>query len=69
MPEPAELADAADDLGREASLALVLVDDRRDLGEHEVADRVAQEDVLRGEVEVHDPERTPDSTSRTPVLA
>ena len=30
--EPAELADAPDDLGREAPLALVLVDDRRDLG-------------------------------------
>ena len=30
--EPAELADAPDDLGREAALALVLVDDRRDLG-------------------------------------
>ena len=45
--EPADLADALDDLGREAALTLVLVDDRRDLGEHEVADRVAQEDVLR----------------------
>ena len=56
--EPAELADAAHDLGREASLALVLVDDRRDLGEHEVADRLAEQGVLRGEVEVHEPERT-----------
>ena len=51
--EPAELADPPDDLDREASRALVLVDDRRDLGEHEVADRVAQEDVFRGEIEVH----------------
>ena len=48
-----------DDLGREAPVALVLVDDRRDLGDHEVADRVAQQDVLGREVEVHDPERTP----------
>jgi hypothetical protein len=30
--EPAELADLRDDLGREAPFALVLVDDRRDLG-------------------------------------
>ena len=30
--QPAELADPPDDLGREAPLALVLVDDRRDLG-------------------------------------
>ena len=51
--EPAELADAADDLDRKASLALVLVDDRRDLGQHEVADRVAQEGVLGRQVEVH----------------
>ena len=54
--EPAELADAPDDLGREAALALVLLDDRRDLGRHEVADRVAQQRVLRREVEVHRPE-------------
>ena len=45
--QPAELADAPDDLGREAPLAFVLVDDRRDLGQHEVADRVAEQDVLR----------------------
>ncbi len=51
--EPAELADAADDLDREASLALVLVDDGCDLGEHEVTDRVAQEGVLGRQVEVH----------------
>ena len=56
MPEPAELADPPDDVGREASLALVLLDDRRDLGLHEVPDRVAQQRVLRGEVEVHRPE-------------
>ena len=56
--EPAELADAPDDLDGEASLALVLVDDRRDLGEHEVADRVAQQRVLGREVEVHGRERT-----------
>ena len=68
--EPAELADAPDDLGREAPRALVLVDDRRDLGHHEVADGVAQEDVLRREVEVHPPERTTrHSAPRTPVLA
>ena len=57
--EPAELADPADDLGREAALALVLVDDRRDLGDHEVADRVAQQVVLGGEVEVHAPSVPP----------
>ena len=57
--EPAELADAPDDLDREAALALVLLDDRRDLGRHEVADRVAQQRVLRGEVEVHRPSLPP----------
>ena len=31
--EPAHLAEAADDLDREAALALVLLDDRRDLGD------------------------------------
>jgi hypothetical protein len=56
--QPAELTDPAHDLGREASLAFVLVDDGRDLGQHEVADRLAEQRVLRGEVEVHDPERT-----------
>ena len=52
------------DLDREASLALVLVDDRGDLGQHEVPDRVAQEDMLRGEVEVHRSERTTGTTAR-----
>ena len=51
--EPAELADASDDLDREAASSLVLVDDRRDLGQHEIADGVAQEGVLGREVEVH----------------
>ena len=51
--QPAELADAADDLDREPSLALVLVDDRCDLGQHEVADGVAQQGVFGREVEVH----------------
>ena len=51
--EPAELADPAHDLDREAPLALVLVDDRRDLGRHEVADRVAEQLVLGREVEIH----------------
>ena len=51
--EPAHLAEALDDLDREAPLAFVLVDDRGDLVDHEVADRRAQEGVLRGEVEVH----------------
>ena len=52
-PEPAELADPTDDLDREASIALVLVDDRRDFGRHEVADRVAQQLMLGRQVEVH----------------
>ena len=51
--EPAHLAEPADDLDREAARALVLVDDRGDLGAHELADRVAEEDVLGREVEVH----------------
>ena len=73
--EPAQLADAPDDLDREATLALVLLDDRRDLGDHEVADRVAQQRVLRRQVQVHGREPTshvparPDSASRAPVLA
>ena len=46
--QPAELADPPHDVGREASLALVLLDDRRDLGLHEVADGVTQQRVLRG---------------------
>ena len=37
--EPAHLAESADDVDREAVLPLVLVDDRRDLLLHEVADR------------------------------
>ena len=64
--EPAHLAEAADDLDREATLALVLVDDRRDLLDHEVADRRAQERVLGGEVEVHARER---STGPAPCVA
>ena len=51
--EPAHLAEAPDDVDREAPLALVLVDDRRDLLDHEVADRRAQQGMLGGEVEVH----------------
>jgi hypothetical protein len=54
--QPAELADPPHDIGREASPALVLLDDRRDLGLHEVPDGVTQQRVLRGEVEVHRPE-------------
>jgi hypothetical protein len=56
--EPAELADAAHDLGRESPLAFVLIDDRRDLGGHELADRVAEQGVLGPEVVVHRPEPT-----------
>ena len=56
--EPAELTDPAHDLGWESPRPLVLVDDRRHLGDHEIADRVAQEDMLRREVEVHRPEGT-----------
>ena len=55
-PEPAKLPDPSDDVRREAALALMLLDDRRDLGLHELPDRVAQQHVLRGEVEVHRPE-------------
>jgi hypothetical protein len=51
--EPARLAELLDDLDGEAPLALVLVDDRRDLLRHEVADRGAEELVLAREVEVH----------------
>ena len=57
-PEPAELADAPHDVGRESTLPFVLLDDRRHLGEHEVADRVAEQDVLGGKVEVHRAEPT-----------
>src|SRR4029079_2851374 len=57
--QPAELADASDVLDRETTLALVLVDDRGDLGQHEVADGVAQQGVFGREVEVHGGERTP----------
>ena len=52
-PKPAELADPPNDLARKAPLTLVLVDDRRDLPDHEVADRVAQQLVLGGEIQVH----------------
>ena len=52
-PEPAQLADPAHDLGREAPRALVLVDDRRDLLGHERADGVPQQDVVGREIEVH----------------
>ena len=58
MPEPAHLAEAADDVDREAARPLVLVDDRRDLLDHEVADRLAEQGVLRREIEVHRPEST-----------
>src|SRR5258705_10881718 len=51
--QPAELADAGDDLDRKAPLTLVAVDDRGDLGEHEITDGVAQEHGFRGEGEVH----------------
>ena len=53
--QPAHLAEASDDLDREAALALVLVDDGRDLLDHEVADRPAEQLVLGREVEVHGP--------------
>ena len=57
-PKPAEFADALDDLRREAPRPFVCIDDRRYLGHHEVPDRLAQEHVFRGEVQVHDSERT-----------
>ena len=69
MPEPADLADAADDLDREPALALVLLDDRRDLGQHEVADRVAEQRVFGGQVEVHRPRAYHRSRTTVPVLA
>ena len=56
--EPAHLAQPADDLDREAVLSLVLLDDRRDLVLHEVADRRPEQLVLRREVQVHRPEPT-----------
>ena len=37
---------------------LVLVDDRLDLLDHEVADRLAEQGVLGREIEVHRPEST-----------
>ena len=46
--EPAELADPTHDLAREAPFALVLLDDRRDLREHEIADGVTQQGVFGG---------------------
>ncbi len=51
--EPAHLADPAHDLDREAPLPLVLVDQRRDLGLHEVADGAPEQLVLGRKVEVH----------------
>ena len=51
--QPAHRAQAVDDRTREAPRLLVLVDDRSDLGHHEIADGFAQERVLRREVEVH----------------
>ena len=56
--EPAHLAEPPDDLDRELVLPLVLLDDRRDLLLHEVADRRSEQLVLRGEVQVHRRERT-----------
>ena len=53
-----------DDLDREAPLALVLVDDRGDLVDHEVADRRAQQGVLGREVEVHARERSTGPAAR-----
>ena len=44
---------------RESVGPLVLVDDGRDLGLHEVADGVAEEDVLGREIEVHRPSVAP----------
>jgi hypothetical protein len=68
--EPAEFTDAADDLGREPALALVLVDVGRYLCRHEVADGFAEQRVLLGEVEVHRPEPTIGrNVPRAPVLA
>ena len=52
-PEPAERTEPVDDPARETSRLLVLVDLRRDLADHEIPDRLAEEGVLRGEVEVH----------------
>jgi hypothetical protein len=65
--KPAHLAETPDDIDRKAPRPLVLVDDGRHLVGHEVADRVAEENVLRGEVEVHDPE--PITTLRRRVSA
>ena len=53
--EPAHLAEPLHDLAREPSLPLVSLDLRRDLGRHELPDGVAQERVLRGQIEVHRP--------------
>src|SRR4029078_6352604 len=52
-PDPAHLAEPAHDVDGKLVLPLVLVDDRRDLLLHEVADRRPEELVLRVEVEVH----------------
>ncbi len=56
--EPAELPDAPDDVGREAPIAFVLLDDRRHLARHEVADGLPEQPMLGGEVEVHGGEGT-----------
>ena len=67
--EPAHLAEALDDVDREASGPLVLVDDRLDLLDHEVADRLAEEGVFRREIEVHLPESTaPPAAPPRPIL-
>ena len=55
-PEPAHLAQPLDDLDWKAMFALVLLDDRRDLLLHELADGRAKERVLPGQVEVHEAE-------------
>ena len=54
--EPAHRAEAVHDRPREAARLLVFVDDRCDLADHEVADGLTQEPMLRGEVEVHGPQ-------------
>ena len=60
--EHAHRAQHGDDVGRETPLPLVLVDDRLDLVDGEIADRLAQQQVFGREVEVHgrwEPTRTP----------
>jgi len=53
--QQAHLAQLGHDVSRETTLLLVLVDLVRHLAGEEVADRLAQELVLWGEVEVHEP--------------